>query len=103
MEGRWAFLAVRAHRTGALDYSKITREDDASLYKEALILADIEKETYSRFFLELSKITPDANKAGMFFKDALGLEMPWEGETINKPEIQRLTELYEAHANKEEG
>ena len=65
-------------------------------------MADIEKETYTKLFLGLSQITQDTGKANQFFKDAMAMELPWEGETITKPEVQRMAELYEKYANQKD-
>ena len=43
MEGRWAVLATRAQRTGALDFAKLTGRG-VDRVKEHLILNDIERE-----------------------------------------------------------
>ena len=100
MEGRWAVLAVRAARLGALDYSEISRNDPGSLDRETLILSDIERCMTAEFFRTMALGEPDRAKRSGYILDALTEEMPWEvpkkGQTTN-----RLVDLWHQHeANK---
>ena len=44
MERRWFALAISAHVKGAIDFSKITRYDQQSLFLESLVFDELERE-----------------------------------------------------------
>ena len=99
MEGRWAVLTVRAARLGALDFSKVTRDEPRTLRVERLYLDDIEREMCAKFYMALSAIEDDRVKRTSHMLEALGSEMPWLGAKPLTPEmVQRsLEEKWRQH------
>lgn len=94
MAGRWAVLAIHACRTGALDYSRVSQKDPRSLFAEALILDDIERDWYADYFATLAKLHQDPVKSLLLIKEALAAKMPWMGSEMRKPEAVRLEQRY---------
>lgn len=94
MEGRWAVLAVRACRTGALDFTHITTADPASIVLERLVLSDIERELYAEVHMDFAKVLTDAKSRQGLFRTALEWRLPWEKEP-GKLRTQQMVELWE--------
>ncbi len=106
MESRWAVLTVRACRLAALDYSKISRLDPASLVKERLVLLDIEREMLASQCVDLARVwssdgTPAGREAGKRLVDlSASLLMPWSKPALEKAQPQQLLALYDRLINK---
>jgi len=76
LEGRWATLAVRAQRTGVLDYRTYEQADSKWLLKEQLLLNDIENSVMAEHCRVLLPIL-DPDQRLDLFDQILGYELPW--------------------------
>ena len=92
MEGRWARLAVRAQRLGALDYAKRPSRDRDWLAKEALILRDLERTVIADAF-KSAMPAPRVDIKSLHIK-VLELEAPWLAAKADGPSQEDLIEMY---------
>jgi hypothetical protein len=88
---------VRASRTGAIDYSEVTRDDTTSIFKEALVLSDLETELVSvqyRTLATCSGVDPET-RADLAL-DSARMEAPWVFTgTKAKSQVDMAVDLYE--------
>jgi hypothetical protein len=88
LDGRWAVLATRAARTGAIDYAKTTRDDIFSIMRESLILRDVKREMLTNSFGMFDLIY--TNPQSRVFRDQfIANGFPWFGGPRTKEEAQK--------------
>ena len=103
MEGRWAVLAVRAHRTGALDYSRETGQTE--LLRERMVHLDEHRELYMdvhktvmQFFLQAG-MKNGADMAHDSLQRYLSVAAPWDMPKVDDKaaveKVKNLAEYYE--------
>lgn len=87
-------LAVRAARTGAIDYSKTTRDDVPSLIREGLILRDVKREMLTTAFgvFDLAYSSPGDR---VFQQEFVQNAIPWlappaDGKTPKERQVDSL-------------
>ena len=88
MAGRWLRLAVRAHYDKAIDFSEVSQEDAASLYREKLILDEAERRLAEPYLATLlnkigqSDMKPEtkSNRLDGLDKIYVRQMMPWLNE-----------------------
>lgn len=107
MEGRWAKLAVRAHRMGYLDFSQISRYKSRSIIRESIVLKDIEDERSAELFslrAVLTSIIVDDNGAASQANlgEYLSINFPWlragkQEQQTQQSEVDRLIEMYKKY------
>ena len=93
MEGRWAVLALRAARLGALDFKHITRNEPSSIRKEYLILDSMENSLNADYLKVLAMGETDRPKRAELVLDAIREEMPWAAKK-NGNSTKRLADRY---------
>lgn len=90
-------LAVRASRTGAIDYSTTTRDDASSVMREGLILRDIKREmlTTALGMFDLTYTNP-GNRA--FQREFVQNGIPWLADPTDdrSPSKRRIDDLVDA-------
>lgn len=84
---------VRAARTGALDYKNIGRSSKMSLYKETLVLLDIEAELTAEYMYNKAMYTEAPGEA---IDMAFLKQLPWIGKAVTpaKGKVETLIDEY---------
>lgn len=91
-------LAVRAARTGAIDYSKTTRDDVPSVVREGLILRDVKREMLATA-LGVFDIAYTSPGNRVFQTEYVRNAIPWlatpdDGKSAQEREAQSLVDAW---------